>query len=619
MNYKSILRKHFETKQTGFLLCMVFLYALLITASLFGFIDKYQGQYIAPAALLAFTVICPFLSAYIEYKSVSDKKSDETTFQGFKNAADSFHEIKKDELAVGDVIFLSRGDVSPCGGKILEGEVGTLQDDSDSTGFFEKGVENRAAKRTEFSTGNTVSQGDIIVSGTVKIEVNDIQKKLFPKEKATDVTDIFFAAALVLSVCLVAVRLVSGGFPNFLMFGQEVILDNVAVGAALCALIPILGQSDLFLRKLFLSLQGGEGVKSAEYPIENCAKTEEICADISFLEKSTGINFTSGELYTYESTEDMPEKIAFSAALCIYRNSFNRFGIPINNDDINEAVRFFGMSDYNVPSRIVGAVHYSPTRRLSAVTVKSKGDVTTEILGDIKLLMQCDTYMNDDGKPEIISDEYRETIIAKLTMLSAKGVKARICAMTKQAIEGGNLPETGLTLIGFLGYVTTVPDESATAVRELYENGVAIRLISHETPEYNNFLSSISPVTEIARTPIFYGENTLIAVNVPDFAETAAVSVCSEHASMWAKNRADLYAESFADIAKAMNRGRMFSFNRSICAVLSAVSYLMMWAILMFVLSVLPVPFADGIIPIILVTALITGLLKTKIIGWKAY
>jgi magnesium-transporting ATPase (P-type) len=619
MNYKSILKKHFETKQTGFLLCMVFLYALLITASILGFIDKYQGVFIAPVTLLLFVIICPLLSAYIEYKYTANKEPDEVTYQGFKNAADSLHEIKKTELAVGDVIFLSRGDVSPCGGRILEGEAEINQGVGDSTDLLEKGITNRAAKRTDSSTGNTVSSGDIIISGTVKIEVNDIEKKLFPKEKPTDVTDIFFAAALVLSVCLVAVRLVSGGFPNFLMFGQEVILDNVAVGAALCALIPILGQSDLFLRKIFINIQGENGVKSAEYPIENCAKLEEICADISFLEKTTSINFTSGELFTYEKTEDMPEKIAFSAALCIYRNSFNRFGIPINNADIKGAVEFFGMSEYNVPSRIVGAVHYNPKTRLSAVTIKSKGDQTTEVLGDIKLLLQCETYMDDDGKPVIITDEYRETIIAKLSMLSAKGVKTRLCAMTKDAIEGGSLPDTGLTLIGFLGYVTTVPDETATAVRELYENGVAIRLISHETPEYNNFLVGISPVTEIVKAPVFYGEHTLLAVNAPDFSDIASVYMSSENASMQAKNRADLYAESFDSIAKHMNGGKMFSFNRSICAVLSAVSYLMMWAILMFVLSILPVPFADGIIPIILVTALITGFIKTKIIGWKAY
>jgi magnesium-transporting ATPase (P-type) len=617
MNYKSILRKHFETKQTGFLLCMVFLYALLITASILGFIDEYQGNFIAPGALLVFVIVCPLLSAYIEYKYTANKEPDEDTYQGFKNAADSLHQIKKNELAAGDVIFLSRGDVSPCGGRILEGEAEINQ--GDDTEFFEKGITNRAAKRTETSTGNTVSEGDVIISGTVKIEINDIGKKLFPKEKPTDITDIFFAAALVLSVCLVAVRLVLGGFPDFLMFGQEVILDNVAVGAALCALIPILGQSDLFLRKIFLKIQGGDGVKSPEYPVENCAKLEEICAEISFLEKTTGINFTSGELRTYDNTEDMPEKIAFSAALCIYRNSFNRFGIPINNADMKGAVEFFGMSDYNVPSRIVGAVHYNPDKRLSAVTVKSKGDQTTEILGDIKLLMQCDTYMDDDGKPVIIGDEYRETIIAKLSMLSAKGVKTRICAVTKEAIESGNLPESGLTLIGFLGYTTTVPDETATAVRELYENGVAIRLISHETPEYNNFLVSLSPVTEIVKAPVFYGEHTALAVNAPDYFDPAAVCFSSQNASMYSKNRADLYAESFADIAKHMNGGRMFSFNRNLCAVLSAVSYLMIWAILMFVLSVLPVPFADGIIPIILVTALITGFIKTKIIGWKAY
>jgi hypothetical protein len=633
MDFKTILKKHFSTKQTGFLLCMVFLYALFITASILGFTEKYQGNFIAPAALLAFVIICPVLSAYIELKNTPKLTENEIYYRGFKNAADSFHDIKQSELSEGDVIFLSRGDVSPCNGKILEGEADVESVGSSIIAGEEKGtVSFRSAKRTENSVSNTISQGDIVISGTVKIEVNDTQKSLFKslfaKEKATDVTDIFFAAALVLSVCLVAVRLVSGGFPDFMMFGTEVVLDNVAVGAALCALIPILGQSDLFLRKIFFAKWGGSGIKTVDFPVENSAKTEEICAEISFIENTTAISFTSGELFTYTAVENIPERVAFSAALCVYRNSYNRFGIPVISDSIKAAVGFFGMSDYSVASRVVGAVHYRADERYSAVTVKSKGETTTEIFGDTKLTDRCEFYLDDDGKLIPIDKEYREAIAAKLSALASKGVKTRICAISKDAIEKGKLPEAGLTLIGFLGFVTTVSDDSAAAVRELYENGVAVRLISHEVNEYNNFISINCPFAEIVKTPVFYGENTLLAISTPDFSDIlsgsansdiAAVCVSSENASMRSKIRADFYAESMSDIAKQMNSGRMFAFNRSICAVLSAVAYLMVWAILMFVLSVLPVPFADGIMPIILVTAFILGFIKTKIIIMKAY
>jgi hypothetical protein len=619
MNFKSVFKKHFGVKQTGFLLCMVCLYALLITAGLLGFTDRYQGNFIAPAALLAFVIICPLLSAYIETKNEPKFTCDNTVYKGFKNAADSLHDIKLEEIAEGDVIFLSRGDISPCAGKILEGEAEVEAGSSDTIGVNDKGVSLRSAKRVENSVSNTISQGDIIISGTVKIEVNDIQKTLFSKDKGIDVTDIFFAASLVLSICLVAVRLVSGGFPDFMMFGSEVILDNVAVATALCAIIPVLGQSDLFLRKLFFAKWGSDGIKTADFPVEISARTEEICADIAFLETTNAINFTSGELFTYTDIEAIPEKVAFSAALCIYRNSYNRFGIPVKSHDIEAAVDFFGMSDYSIASKIVGAVHYTSKERFSAVSVKGKGETITEIFGDTKLVSRCDFYFDDDGKPVAIDEEYREKINAKLSTLASKGVKTRICAVTKDIIEKGELPMSGLTLIGFLGYVTSVQDETAAAVRELYENGVAVRFVSHEANEYNNFLNGVCPVAEISKTPVFYGENTLIAVNVPDFSDSAAVYVSSESGSMWAKRRADFYADSIAGIARQMTGGRMFAFNRAVCAVLSAVAYLMLWAILMFVLSILPVPYADGIMPIILVTALVLGFIKTKIIGWKAY
>jgi magnesium-transporting ATPase (P-type) len=618
MDYKTILKKHINTKQTGFILAMVFLYALLITAATLGLIDPYQGNYISPAALLLFAVLCPVLSAYLEFKSPTEFASPEATYMGFKNAADSLHEIPDRDVAVGDVLFLSRGDVSPCGGKILEGDA-LIDTKNSGTGFFEKSAKKHAGKRSENYSGNTIDDGDTVVSGTIKIEVTDIPKSLGFTEKSVDVTDIFFAAALVLSVCLAAVRLVAGGFPDFLMFGSEVILDNVAAAVTLCMIIPILGQGDLFLRKLYLSKWGEKGIKCAEYPVENNAKTEEICADISFLENTVSINFTSGELRTYDSTEKIPEKVMLSAALCVYRNYHNRFGLPVNNADMKAAADFFGMGDYHVTSRIVGAVHYSPEDRFSAVTVKTGDSETTVLFGDVKLIEKCGFYMDDEGEVTHISESYRGEIASKLAALASKGVKARLCAESKAKIEDGELPDGDFTLIGFVGFATVISPENAAAVRELYENGIAVRLVSHEAAEYNNFLSGICAVSEIARSPVFYGEKSLVAINEPDFTEKAAVNVCSEKGSMWAKKRADFFAESIADIARNITSGKMFGFNRNLCAVLSATAYLMIWAVLMFVLSILPVPFADSVIPIILLTALLLGFLKTKIIGWKAY
>jgi magnesium-transporting ATPase (P-type) len=618
MNYKSILKKHFSTKQTGFLFAMVCLYALLITAGLMGVIDPYQGNFIAPLFMLLFAVLCPFLTAYIEYNGLAPTDTAGVTYKGFKNAADSFHDIAASDVAVGDVLFLSRGDVSPCSGQILEGDA-VIDTKNGGTGFFEKSAKKRPGKRYDNFSGNTVDEGDIIVSGAVKIEVTDITKSLGFSEKATDVTDIFFAAALVLGICLVAVRLTLGGFPDFLMFGSEVILDNVAVAISLCMLIPVLGQGDLFLRKIFLRKFGESGIKTAEYPVENNAKTEEICADVNFLGETTGINFTSGELRTYDNVENIPDKLKLSAALCVYRNSQNRFGIPINNDDIKKTVEFFGMGDYQISSRITGKVCYSPSERYSAVTVQSSGRTTTVIYGDTKLLAKCGCYIGDEGETIAITDSYRGTIASKLAALSAKGVKVRLLAESKEKIENGEMPEGEYTLIGFSGFVTAVPPDNAAAVKELYENGVAVRLVSHEVPEFNNFLSGICAVSEIAKAPVFYGEKTLVAVNEPDFTEAAAINVCSEKGSMWARLRADFYAESIADIARHMNSGKMFAFSRGLCAAISAVAYMMIWSVLMFVLSILPVPYADGIIPIILTTALILGYLKTKVIVRRAY
>jgi hypothetical protein len=384
-------------------------------------------------------------------------------------------------------------------------------------------------------------------------------------------------------------------------------------------IIPVLGQGDRFLRLLFLSKYQPDGMKSRDFPVENCAKIEEICADISYVEKTVGITFTSGELYTYDNSEEIPEKLVLPAALTVYRNSFNRFGIPVNSGDMTAAVEFFKMSDYNLPSKITGAIPYTPENRYSAVTVRSSGETVTEIFGDVKLLAKCGFYLDDDEKKSEISDVYRARIEAKLAEMASKGVKARICAETSGKIENDELPEGDYTLIGFIGFVTTVSEENAAAVREMYDNGTAIRLISHESVEYNTFLSGFCPNIEIVKSPVFYGENTLFAANMPDFTETATVNVSSEKASMWSKNRADLYADSFTDIAKQMNAGRTFAFNRNFCAIMSSLAYVLLWSVMMFVLSILPVPFADGIVPIILAVALVWGLLRCNVAWWKIY
>ncbi|MDR0991704.1 MAG: hypothetical protein LBL87_02245 [Ruminococcus sp.] len=616
MSYKSILRKHLKTKQTMFLLCVIFLYILFIGSSFAGFTETYQGNFAAPVCLLALVVVCPLLSAFIEYKSTVDVAAPSVTYYGFKNAADSCHTITAADIAEGDVIYLSRGDISPCSGKILDGEA-LVSSDGGEAEFF--GKSKRTGKKYENYAGNSISQGDVIVSGSLKIEVSDIAKPIDFKEKTTDLTDILFAVSLIMSVTLAAVRLVSGGFPNFIMFGTEVVLDNVAAAAALCMIIPVLGQGDRFLRILFLSKYKPGGIKNSEFPIENCAKTEEICADISYLEQTTGITFFTGNLNIYENADEIPEKIVLAAALNICRNTYNRFGISVNNADMAAAVEFFKMSDYSLPTKIAGAVPYSPEDRFSAVTVRSSGETVTEIFGNIKLFSRCGFYLDEKGATVAIDDELRARIVSKLSEMGSKGIKTRICAEINKKIENSELPEGQFTLIGFIGFATTVPEDNAAAVREMYENGTAVRLISHETAEYNTFLTGLCPNTEVVKSPVFYGENTLAAVNEPDYSENAAIKVSGENASMWAKGRCDLFAESFTDIAKHMNAGRTFAFNRNFCAIMSAFVYMMMWSLLMFQLSVLPVPFADAVIPIISAVAFIWGLLRCNVAWWKIY
>jgi hypothetical protein len=618
MNYKTILKKHFLTKQTLFLFCVIFLYILLIGASFAGFFEMYQGNFAAPVCLLVFVLSCPFITAFLEYKAAINLPENTDSYYGFKNAADICHIIPKNEIAEGDVIFLSRGDISPCGGRIIDGEA-VISSDGGTAEFFGKGHVKRSGKRYDNFIGNSISQGDIIISGTLKIEVSDIAKPVDIKEKTTDITDILFAVSLILSVTLAAVRLVSGGFPNLIMFGSEVVVDNIAVAAALCMIIPVLGQGDRLLRILFLSKFKPYGIKNSEYPIENCAKIEEICADISFLEKTVGINFTTGDLDTYDKPDEIPEKIVLAAALSVYRNTFNRFGIPVNNADMTAASEFFKLSDYSIASKVTGAVSYTPEDRYSAVTVKSSGESMTEIFGDIKLLSQCGFYLNKDGSKTAIDDDLRSRIGKKLSDMASKGVKTRICAEMNEKIENGELPSGEITLIGFIGYSTAVSEENAAAVRELYENGTAVRLISHESAEYNAYLTGVCPNTEIVKSPVFYGENTLSAISEPDFSESAAIKVSGENASLWAKNRGDLFAESFFDIAKQMSAGRAFAFSRNFCAAFSAFVYIVMWSMLMFVLSVLPVPFADGIVPIILAVAFVWGLLRCNVAWWKIY
>jgi hypothetical protein len=618
MKYRSILKKHFATKQTLFLCFVIFLYILLIASSFAGFSEAYQGNFAAPVCLAVFTAVCPFVSAFLEYKATLKLSVQNSFYYGFKNAAETCHTVPAAEIAAGDVIFLSRGDVSPCGGRIIDGEA-VIMSDSGTAEFFGKGLAKRSGKRFDNFVGNSLSQGDIIISGTIKIEVSDIAKPVDIKEKTTDITDVLFAVSLILSVTLAAVRLVSGGFPNFIMFGSEVVLDNVAAAAALCMIIPVLGQGDRLLRILFLSKFKPYGIKSSNCAIENSAKIEEICADISFLEKTVGITFTTGELDTYEKPDEIPEKIMLAAALSVYRNIFNRYGIPVNNADMSAAVDFFKLSDSRLAAKVTGAVSYTPEDRFSAVTVRSSGESVTEIFGDIKLLSRCGFYLSSDGAKTALGDELRARIGTKLSEMASKGVKTRICAEINERIENGELPEGELTLIGFIGYNTAVSEDNAAAVRELYENGTAIRLISHESPEYNAYLTGICPNTEIVKAPVFYGENTLAAVNEPDFSETAAIKIASENASMWAKNRADLFAESFTDIANQMNAGRAFAFSRNFCAAMSAFAYIVMWAVLMLWLSVLPVPFADGIVPVVLAVAFAWGLLRCNVAWWKIY
>ena len=361
-------------------------------------------------------------------------------------------EIPQDEVVKDDLILLRRGQQIIVDGTVIETE-GFECDESQLTGESEPVVK---------TVGSEVFSGSFIVSGNGLMQATKVGSESYSYQitvEAKQTQGIYSELVMMMKRMiriLTFVIIPVGAILMFTSIASGIHLDQAILGstAAIIGMIPeglilittvalAVGVIKLSQQKVLVQTMGS---------IETLARVDVLCLD------KTG-TLTSGKLSVVE--REVLSEITMNEAEFDQLISAMVHGLDEDNATGQALMNHFPKIKGDV--KVLKQVPFSSARKWSGISFESFGSF----------------YM---GAPEYLFQDFNEQQEAKMKEAMANGLRIIAVAMTKEPIQGQELPDQ-LQLLGFIYLEDEIRKEAPATLAYFKKQDVDICIISGDHPE----------------------------------------------------------------------------------------------------------------------------------------
>ena len=495
------------------ILCFALIINIIFT--LIGQAMWYESVGIAIAVMLA-----TFVSSYSEYKN-------ETAFQKLKEEASMIKckvwrdgspaEINIDNIVVGDHVVLQLGDKVPADGVMIAGSIKVDQSilngeateapkvaiEGDKLPIMEKTDfldENHTFRGTVVCDGNGVMQvtkvGLATVYGKIASELQqnderDTPLKLKLGHLAGQISKFGYVGGIAIAVAFMFQRIVmENGFEaariaaycaNWLQVAADfidavmlaVVIIVMAVPEGLPLMIAIVSAQNMgkMLKDnvLVRKISGIETAGSLNLLFTD--KTGTITKGI--LEAVAFVNGAGKQVGSFAELSTAEQKIVDMSVRC-NTSAMVSGGDVIGGNATERAILSF------VGSEPLENIEIKDTVPFSSVNKYSLAEVTGDFEGILvkgapeRIISLCDSYYDEHGQKQKLDPSI---INKKIDELASRAIRVLALATATEHFNG-ELPESGLTLVGVVGIRDEVRRESVEAIKLVHAAGVQVVMIT---------------------------------------------------------------------------------------------------------------------------------------------
>ena len=489
------------------------------------FVYMGHGDWIETMGIFLAIILATFVSTYSEY-------SNENAFQKLQEEASRIRckvwrdgepvELHIDDIVVGDAVILEAGDKVPVDGILLDGDVkldqAALNGESKEAhkliappdftwgdGTIDFLDEHKLFRGSVVVEGQGIMQavkiGDSSIYGQLTQELKDDERdsplKLKLKGLAHHISQFGYAGGVLIALAVMLHKAYLYGdfgayFANTPLLlsdlVQAVILGIIIIVMAVPEGLPLMIAivSSLNMKKmlrdnvLVRKLVGIETAGSLNLLFTD--KTGTITKG-----KLEVVRFITGDRQEYPSFDVLPAKLkAFTYQNVVLNTSAAVSDGAMVGGNMTERA----LSNYVGSYRMEEMLHrdkfipFNSANKYSWAAVSGNGERYCLAKGaPEKLILQTSHYWDAEGNRQPLTEEMKKTLDDRMLELAADAIRMLALCTYESDIEGDELPEDGLTLVGILGIRDEVRPEAIEAIAEVQDAGVQIVMITGDRRE----------------------------------------------------------------------------------------------------------------------------------------
>lgn len=423
------------------------------------------------------------LTEMVETKvTVQRTLEDEETEEEYSAKID----IPLDELVVGDLIYLTAGDMIPADVRILSAKdlfisQSSLTGESEPVEKTYAAIDDKIQNPLELQ--NLAFMGTNVISGSATalvLAVGDdtilgtIAKQLQTKKEPTSFEKGVNSVSWVLirfMMIMVPIVLIVNGFTKGDWIQAFLFALSVAVGLT-PEMLPMIVSANL--AKGAVSMSKKQVIVKDLNSIQNFGAMDILCTD------KTGTITQDRVILEYHldihGNED-PRVLRHA-----YLNSFYQTGLRNLMDiSIIERAEEEGMAENLARHEKVDEIPFDFNRRRMSVAVSdSTGKTQLITKGAIEEMLSISKYAEYQGKIEPITDEIRSEILEKCVDYNSDGLRVLGIAqkMLSPNAEISSADECEMVLIGYLAFLDPPKESTKEAISALHEYGIDIKVLT---------------------------------------------------------------------------------------------------------------------------------------------
>lgn len=486
-----------------------------------------KSEWYEPVGIGVAVLIATLVSTFSEFKNenVFKKLQEEASRIVCKvYRSGSIKEVVIDDLVVGDYVLLQLGDKIPADGILIDGEISVDQSalNGESQEVIKKGSIDESENR-DFLDGNSLYRGSIVCNGSgvmlvtvvgdksvygkIAEELQQSDERLSPLkvklEKLAKMISVFgyiggvlialsylflkffiendFDPALISAYFTTDWMVVLSDCIEALLLAVTIIVMAVPEGLPLMiALVSALNMGKMLKENVLVrKIVGIETAGSLNVLFSD--KTGTITKG-----KLEVVTVYDGALTKYDTLDELPNATKQSLIDNILTNtqvvlSYDENGNAsvVGGNATERALSNFVIKENSKPKEYSEILPFNSTNKYSFVTLK---DGRTLVKGaPERILPYCKKYLDANGNEVELTDY--DKINSVIVELAERSMRVLVFAYFDDRIADGNLSESNMTLVSFVGIRDEVRPEAIVAIEKVKTAGIQVVMITGDRKE----------------------------------------------------------------------------------------------------------------------------------------